>query len=114
MLYQPISPEISSLSKDKELIENAQHNHAQFQKLYTKYWEKIFKYFFYRLSRNEELAEEMTQETFLKAFKSLDTFIADFAYGVGAYGIKAGGLGQRERLEKYERLLEIERETETV
>ena len=39
-----------------------------------------------------------------------DTFIADFAYGIGAHGIKAGGLGQRERLEKYERLLEIERE----
>lgn len=43
-----------------------------------------------------------------------DTFIADFAYGVGAHGIKAGGLGQKERLEKYERLLAIERETETV
>lgn len=43
-----------------------------------------------------------------------DTFIADFAYGIGAYGIKAGGLGQKERLEKYERLLAIERETETV
>lgn len=41
-----------------------------------------------------------------------DTFIADFAYGVGAHGIKAGGLGQRERLEKYERLLAIEREAE--
>lgn len=40
-----------------------------------------------------------------------DTFIADFAYGVGAYGIKAGGLGQKERLEKYERLVEIEKET---
>lgn len=39
-----------------------------------------------------------------------DTFIADFAYGVGAFGIKAGGLGQRERLEKYERLVEIEKE----
>lgn len=39
-----------------------------------------------------------------------DTFIADFAYGVGAHGIKAGGLGQKERLEKYERLLEIEEE----
>jgi enolase len=39
-----------------------------------------------------------------------DTFIADFAYGVGAHGIKAGGLGQRERLEKYERLLVIEHE----
>ena len=42
-----------------------------------------------------------------------DTFIADFAYGMGAHGIKAGGLGQKERLEKYERLLAIEREAET-
>ena len=43
-----------------------------------------------------------------------DTFIADFAYGCGAHGIKAGGLGQKERLEKYERLLEIEMEAKTV
>ncbi|MBI5405754.1 phosphopyruvate hydratase [Candidatus Kaiserbacteria bacterium] len=43
-----------------------------------------------------------------------DTFIADFAYGVGAHGIKAGGLGQRERLEKYERLLAIEHEAAVV
>lgn len=43
-----------------------------------------------------------------------DTFISDFAYGVGAYGIKAGGLGQKERLEKYERLLAIERESKIV
>ncbi len=41
-----------------------------------------------------------------------DTFIAEFAYGIGAYGIKAGGLGQKERLEKYERLLVIEHEAE--
>ena len=39
-----------------------------------------------------------------------DTFIADFAYGIGAHGIKAGGLAQPERLAKYERLLEIEHE----
>lgn len=43
-----------------------------------------------------------------------DTFISDFAYGVGAHGIKAGGLGQKERLEKYERLLAIEREAGVV
>lgn len=43
-----------------------------------------------------------------------DTFIADFAYGTGAFGIKAGGLGQKERLEKYERLLAIEGESEIV
>ncbi len=39
-----------------------------------------------------------------------DTFIADFAYGVGAHGIKAGGLGQKQRVEKYERLVAIEAE----
>ena len=44
--------------------------------------------------------------------ETMDTFIADFAYGVGAHGIKAGGLGQKQRLEKYERLLEIEKEAE--
>lgn len=43
-----------------------------------------------------------------------DTFIADFAYGCGSYGIKAGGLGQKERREKYERLLAIEREIKSV
>ncbi len=36
-----------------------------------------------------------------------DTFISDLAYGLGAYGIKAGGLAQPERLAKYHRLLEI-------
>jgi len=46
--------------------------------------------------------------------ETADTFIVDFAYGVGAYGIKSGGLGQKERLEKYERLIAIEREAETV
>ena len=59
------------------------------------------------------------QETQFARFKAIashrsgetdDTFIADFAYGVGAYGLKAGGLGQSERLEKYKRLLEIENE----
>ncbi len=43
-----------------------------------------------------------------------DTFIADFANGVGAYGIKAGGLGQPERLAKYSRLLAIEQEAKAV
>ena len=43
-----------------------------------------------------------------------DTFIADFAYGIGAHGIKAGGLGQKERREKYERLVEIEKGAEAV
>ena len=68
-------------------------------------------------------AIEAVQETHSLGFKSIvshrsgetmDTFIADFAYGVGAHGIKAGGFGQRERLVKYERLLAIEHEAEAL
>ncbi len=40
--------------------------------------------------------------------ETYDTFIADLAYGIGAHGIKAGGLAQQQRLAKYERLRTIE------
>ncbi len=42
--------------------------------------------------------------------ETYDTFIADLAYGIGAHGIKAGGLAQQQRLAKYERLRVIEQE----
>ena len=42
--------------------------------------------------------------------ETMDSFIADLAVGVGAYGIKAGAPSQPERRVKYERLLEIEKE----
>lgn len=68
-------------------------------------------------------ALEAVKETYAAGFAAIashrsgetnDTFIADFAYGIGAHGIKAGGLAQPERLAKYERLLAIEREAEAV
>jgi enolase len=39
-----------------------------------------------------------------------DDFIADFAYGVGADGLKLGAPARGERVAKYNRLLEIEKE----
>ncbi len=39
-----------------------------------------------------------------------DPFVADLAYGVGAFGLKAGAPTQRERRAKYERLIAIERD----
>lgn len=41
--------------------------------------------------------------------ETLDTFIADLAVGLGADGLKSGCPLQKERLVKYERLIEIER-----
>lgn len=42
--------------------------------------------------------------------ETTDSFIADLAVGLGAYGIKAGAPTQKERRAKYERLIEIEKE----
>ncbi len=42
--------------------------------------------------------------------ETMDSFIADLAVGIGAYGIKAGSPFQKERKVKYDRLIEIEKE----
>ena len=42
--------------------------------------------------------------------ESEDTFIADFAVGMGTFAIKAGSTARSERIAKYNRLLEIENE----
>jgi len=42
--------------------------------------------------------------------ETADTFIADLAVGVGAEYIKTGSLSRSERVEKYNRLMQIERE----
>ncbi len=68
-------------------------------------------------------ALQAVRETLTAEFKAIashrsgetkDTFIADFAYGIGAYGLKAGGFAQEERLLKYNRLVAIEGEALTV
>ncbi|MFA6437324.1 MAG: phosphopyruvate hydratase [Candidatus Paceibacterota bacterium] len=38
-----------------------------------------------------------------------DSFIADLAYGIGAYGLKAGAPSPKERLAKYDRIIEIDK-----
>lgn len=46
---------------------------ADFQQVYDLYFRDVYRYAL-ALSRNEAVAEEITQETFYKALKKLDTF----------------------------------------
>lgn len=57
-----------------------------------------------------KLAKENNIKIFMshRSGETLDTFIADFAVAVGADFIKAGATTKKERLVKYERLIEIE------
>ena len=48
-------------------------NVIEFETIYLKYAKDVYTFLF-SLSRNEHIAEELTQETFYKAFKSIDKF----------------------------------------
>lgn len=48
-------------------------NVAEFERIYKQYFREVYS-FVLSLSRNERIAEEITQETFFKALKSIDIF----------------------------------------
>ena len=63
------------INQDELLILKAKEDPRYFDVLYKKYKEKVFNYFLFRVGRNKDTAEELAQETFLKAFKALPNFI---------------------------------------
>ncbi|MEI2405401.1 RNA polymerase sigma factor [Niallia taxi] len=46
---------------------------TEFERIYNLYFREVYSFVFL-LSRNEKIAEEVTQETFFKALKNIDTF----------------------------------------
>ena len=45
----------------------------EFEELYKEHYPQVYKYI-YKLCQDEQLAEEITQETFFKVLKKIDTF----------------------------------------
>ena len=67
--------------EDIKLIEAARSNKAAFEALYQKYTQKVYNYFWYRVGHNKEIAEDLMQQTFLKAFQHLQEFeVRDASY----------------------------------
>jgi RNA polymerase sigma-70 factor, ECF subfamily len=66
---------------DAQLIIEAQKDPNTFQMLYDKYQNQVFNYFWYRVGHNKETAEDLMQETFLRAFKRLPFYeIRGYSY----------------------------------
>ncbi len=59
---------------DKILIKRAKKEPRKFEALYRKYADDIFNYFWYRVNHNREVAEDLMQETFVRAFEHLPKF----------------------------------------
>lgn len=74
MFVIPMRERLRPRNDDATLIYEAKKNRAAFEELYAKYQKQIYEYLYHRLSRDRALAEDLTQETFVKAFSHLDSF----------------------------------------
>lgn len=78
VLIQSERKKFSERADDAFLINNAKSDPAAFQSLYNKYKEIIFHYFL-RRTENSEIAEDLTQETFIQGFTHIQKFIIENA-----------------------------------
>jgi RNA polymerase sigma-70 factor (ECF subfamily) len=76
---------LNSKHKDNQMAERAlekllslakQGDNEAFGQLYTIYFEKVFRYLYYRTS-HKETAEDLTEEVFTKAFTKIESFQGD-------------------------------------
>jgi RNA polymerase sigma-70 factor (ECF subfamily) len=66
---------------DAELIESAKHDKEQFKAIYDRYIDKVYNYFWYRVGHDQDVAEDLAQETFVKAYQALARFtVTDKSY----------------------------------
>lgn len=61
-------------TEDIQLVALAKENPKEYEKLYTKYSDKVFNYFWYRTGHDKMLSEDLMQETFLRGFQHLSRF----------------------------------------
>lgn len=64
-------PEVSE--EETKLVEAARANPAMFEPLYQRYVARIYRYFFFRVGREEDAAD-LTQQVFLKALNGLPSY----------------------------------------
>ncbi len=66
---------------DTDIIKRAKANSQIFEELYRKYADKVYNYFWYRTGHQKDVAEDLMQETFYRAFKHLSRFqIRGYSY----------------------------------
>ncbi|HZY10489.1 MAG TPA: sigma-70 family RNA polymerase sigma factor [Bacteroidota bacterium] len=84
---QSFTKKIDSRKEDSHLIHSALHgDQPAFQELMRKYHDAIFN-LIYRIVHNKEQGEDLTQETFVKAFASLRSFNEEYAFSTWLYKI---------------------------
>ena len=78
---------MNDIEKDQELVEKAKKNRRAFGTLYVKYAKDIYRFLLYRVNKNKEIAEDLMQETFLCAYRNLNSF-KNMGYKYSSYLLK--------------------------
>lgn len=71
----------------------------EFLENYEKYKDKIYNYLLFRLDFNRAIAEDLTQEVFLKAFENYDTYDSDRPFQAWIYAIAKNHLKNYYRIQ---------------
>ena len=73
--------------EDKDLVQKAKADKTAFNKLYEKYGKNIYYFFWSRVGQRREIAEDLMQETFIRAYANLEKYefrgYSYFAYLMG-------------------------------
>jgi RNA polymerase sigma-70 factor (ECF subfamily) len=80
-----MSAQVTGAEEEKRLIEACQRGErGAFEQIYRQYEEKVYSLTYY-LCKQHETAKDLTQQVFLKAFVSLDTFNFQSRFGTWLY-----------------------------
>jgi RNA polymerase sigma-70 factor (ECF subfamily) len=75
-------------NSDEELMQLISKGNAKaFDELYKRYGQKVFSYFFRMLWKNKELAEDCTQELFVKLFNNAAGFDSNKQFSTWMYSM---------------------------
>lgn len=81
-LIEPTRDKLKARDQDALMIAAAKNNVQAFDALYQKYYGSIYKYLLQRTGYNSELSADLTQDTFLRAYRHLKTFtVSNASYG---------------------------------
>jgi len=81
------SPAVSATVDDRVLVKEAQAgDYSAFDTLVQKYQERVYATI-YHMTSNHEDANDLTQETFIKAYKALQSFKGDSSFFTWVYRI---------------------------
>lgn len=95
---------------EAELIERARNgDQSAFRELYDAHVDQVYR-LCYRMAGEEDLARDFTQDAFIRAYRKLDQFRGDAAFGTWlhtiASSVSLNGLRKLDRHRKRERPLE--------